>query len=71
MGPGSMYLMDFRLPLPPCCRGVWEAERGTALTLDRQLDLDGETVAVGSAFDAAGGGHGGQALVQRCVSDAA
>src|ERR1700677_3119389 len=56
--------MGFRVPLPERCRGCGKREAGSAGSA-------GETIAFGGFDDAAGGRHGGDALVEGGGANAA
>jgi hypothetical protein len=51
--------MGFRVPLPERCRGCGKREAGSG-----RAGSAGETIAFGGFDDAAGGRHGGDALVE-------
>ena len=75
--------MDFPLPLPPRCRESWKRKRAAGamsrrrlwlcsrLIVARALSATGEAITLVGLAEAAGGGKGGEALVEGGGSDAA
>ena len=64
----SSYLMDFRLPVPACCRAC--GKRNWEVGWSR-LGFGSDAISVGTTLKKAGGDHGGQTLVEGSVADAA
>ena len=75
--------MDFPLPLPPRCRESWKRKRAVGamsrrrlwlcsrLIVARALSATGEAITLVGLAEAAGGGEGGEALVEGGGADAA
>src|SRR5271165_1933388 len=81
--PRRHILMDFPLPLPPRCRESWKRKRAVGamsrrrlwlysrLIVARALSATGEAITLVGLAEAAGGGKGGEALVEGGGADAA